>query len=80
MPSYREKRQIRDDNDSDIKIIDVTLAKFILKGRAVFQAEQTKLKLQVSLLMKMTPAVSSHSVFGKGCLCITITQKKLTMI
>ena len=31
MPSYREKRQIRDDNDRDIKIIDVTISKIYIE-------------------------------------------------
>ena len=31
MPSYRDKRQIRDDNDRDIKIIDVTISKIYIE-------------------------------------------------
>ena len=31
MPSYREKRQIRDDNDRDIKIIVVTISKIYIE-------------------------------------------------
>ena len=44
MPSYREKRQIRDDNDRDIKIIVVTISKIYIERQSCISGRANKIE------------------------------------